>query len=242
MRRATDGTGRRSQLRTRGARPDRQPRPPANEAPTPTFSPRLRPPQWPMCTRSSSRCTRTDQEHVDRRGDRLLRRSHRPRSQADAGREAPDQPPRGVLRHRRLDRGQQSGAQPLPAHQRPRSLDVPEPSVLRRGAARPPPEPARQLHPRPRRASRRRSPPSRTFPRSRPRPTSASSGWATCRTGPADRGGPQAVPHEPHLLRHLYEGLFFFAAFAYVYFLRSKGLLNAPPPAPTGCSATSRCT
>ena len=30
----------------------------------------------------------------------------------------------------------------------------------------------------------RRSPPSRTFPRSRPRPTSASSGWATCRTGP----------------------------------------------------------
>ena len=36
------------------------------------------------------------------------------------------------------------------------------------------------------------------------------------------------------------EGLFFFAAFAYVYFLRSKGLLNAWPPHQL-CSG-SRCT
>ena len=34
------------------------------------------------------------------------------------------------------------------------------------------------------------------------------------------------------------EGLFFFGAFAYVYFLRSRGLLTGSPPAPTGCSAT----
>ena len=34
------------------------------------------------------------------------------------------------------------------------------------------------------------------------------------------------VPAEPDLLRRCIEGLFFFAAFAYVYFLRSKGLLN----------------
>jgi len=34
------------------------------------------------------------------------------------------------------------------------------------------------------------------------------------------------------------EGLFFFAAFAYVYFLRSKGLLTAWPPEPIGFFAT----
>jgi ribonucleoside-diphosphate reductase beta chain len=34
------------------------------------------------------------------------------------------------------------------------------------------------------------------------------------------------------------EGLFFFGAFAYVYFLRSRGLLPGWPPAPTGCFAT----
>ena len=94
-----------------------------------------------------------DQEHVDRRRDRLLRRPGRPRSQADAGREAPDQPPGRVLRHRRLDRGQQPGAQPLPAHQRARSPDVPVAPALRRGAARPVlPDAARQLHPRHQRA------------------------------------------------------------------------------------------
>jgi ribonucleoside-diphosphate reductase beta chain len=34
------------------------------------------------------------------------------------------------------------------------------------------------------------------------------------------------------------EGLFFFGAFAYIYFLRSRGLLPGLPRAPTGCSAT----
>jgi ribonucleoside-diphosphate reductase beta chain len=38
------------------------------------------------------------------------------------------------------------------------------------------------------------------------------------------------------------EGLFFYGAFAYVYFLRSRGLLHGLASGTTGCSATSRCT
>jgi ribonucleoside-diphosphate reductase beta chain len=38
------------------------------------------------------------------------------------------------------------------------------------------------------------------------------------------------------------EGLFFFAAFAYVYYLRSRGLLHGLAAAPTGCSATRAAT
>lgn len=38
------------------------------------------------------------------------------------------------------------------------------------------------------------------------------------------------------------EGLFFYGAFAYVYWFRSRGCSAVSRPAPTGCSATSRCT
>ncbi len=90
-----------------------------------------------------------DQEHLDGRRDRLLRRPGRPRSQADAGREAPRVASRRVLRDRRLDRGEQPGAQPVQAHQRPRSPDVPVAPAVRGGVARPVLlDAARQLHPR----------------------------------------------------------------------------------------------
>ena len=51
-----------------------------------------------------------------------------------AGRAAPDQPAGRVLRHRRLDRRQQPGAQPLPARQRPRGAAVPVAAAVRGGA------------------------------------------------------------------------------------------------------------
>lgn len=38
------------------------------------------------------------------------------------------------------------------------------------------------------------------------------------------------------------EGLFFYGAFAYVYWFRSRACCTAWPPAPTGCSGTSPCT
>ena len=86
------------------------------------------------------------QEHLDRRRDRLLRRPRRPRPQADAGGEAPRVAAGGVLRHGRLDRVEQPGAQPVPAHQRARSPDVPVAAALRGGAARAVlPHAARQL-------------------------------------------------------------------------------------------------
>ena len=50
---------------------------------------------------------RRDPQHLDRRGDRLLRRPRRPPAQAASRRAAPDQPPGRVLRHRRLDRVEQ---------------------------------------------------------------------------------------------------------------------------------------
>ncbi len=40
------------------------------------------------------------------------------------------------------------------------------------------------------------------------------------------RRRPPGVPAQPHLLRGLHRGLFFYGAFAYVYWLRSRGLLN----------------
>ena len=38
------------------------------------------------------------------------------------------------------------------------------------------------------------------------------------------------------------EGLFFYGAFAYVYWFRAGGCCTVWPPAPTGCSGTRRCT
>ena len=116
-------------------------------------------------------------QHLDGRGDRLLRRPRRPAPPAAAGRAAPDQPPGRVLRHRRLDRRQQPGAQPLQAHQRARGPAVPVAPALRGGAARPVlPDAARHLPPRSRTSAPRRSPRSRTSRRSAPRPSSASRG------------------------------------------------------------------
>ena len=96
---------------------------------------------------------------------------------ADAGRAAPGPPAGGVLRHRRLDRRQQPGAQPLPARQRAGGAAVPVPAAVRGGGARPVlPDPARHLRARPRRAGRRRSRRSRTSRRSGARRSSASAG------------------------------------------------------------------
>ena len=148
------------------------------------------------------------QEHLDRRRDRLLRRPRRPRPQVDAGREAPRVAARGVLRHRRLDRVEQPGAQPVPAHQRPRSPDVPVAPALRRGAARAVlPHAARQLHPRHGRARGR-------VRGGREHPVDPRQGRVLLQVdqldpGPRphrDPGAAQAVPAQPDLLRHLHRG------------------------------------
>ena len=74
----------------------------------------------------------------------------------------------------------------------------------------------------------RRSARSRTSPRSAARASSASSG--STRSTPSTSCGP-AEDRKQFLLNLIcfaacIEGLFFYGAFAYVYFLRSKGLLN----------------
>ena len=65
------------------------------------------------------------------------------------------------------------------------------------------------------------------IPSIRPRPSSASSGWTRSTTS-SDRDQEQRKQFLLNLIcfATCIEGLFFFAAFAYVYFLRSKGLLN----------------
>ena len=62
---------------------------------------------------------------------------HDLRERLEPGRAPPDPPPRRVLRDRRHDRGEQPRAQPLQAHQRARSADVPLAPALRRSAAHP---------------------------------------------------------------------------------------------------------
>ncbi|KAG1648652.1 hypothetical protein GQR58_029673 [Nymphon striatum] len=95
------------------------------------------------------------------------------------GRASPGQPSGCVLRYRRLDRGQQPGAEPVHAHQCARSSHVPVTPALRRSAARAVlPDAARQLHPRHGRAPSSLSLRSRTSRRSSRRLTSASSTWA----------------------------------------------------------------
>ena len=59
-----------------------------------------------------------------------------PEGQVRPGRAPPDRAPDRVLRHRRLDRLQQPGAEPVPAHQRARSAHVPVAAAVRGSAAR----------------------------------------------------------------------------------------------------------
>ena len=160
-----------------------------------------------------------------------------------AGRAAPGPAAGRVLRHRRLDRREQPGAQPLQAHQRARGAAVPVAPAVRGGAARPVlPDPARHLPARPRRSAPRRSRRSRTSRRSGARPSSASSG--STRSATLDELRDARATARQFLLNLIcfaacIEGLFFFGAFAYVYFLRSRGPAQRPGRrAPTGCSAT----
>ena len=119
---------------------------------------------------------RRHQEHLDRRGGRPALRPRRPAA-AHRGRAAPGRPAGRVLRHRRHDRRQQPGAQPLPAHQLARGPALPVAAAVRGGRARPVlPDPARHLRARRDRAARgvRRG---REHPVDQaPRPSSASGG------------------------------------------------------------------
>ncbi len=78
------------------------------------------------------------------------------------------------------------------------------------------------------RERRRRSTRSTTSRRSRPRPTSASAGSTRCSTstGSRPRSTARAFLLNVICFAACIEGLFFYGAFAYVYFLRSRGLLN----------------
>ncbi len=99
-------------------------------------------------------------------------------AEEDDRRRAPPGAPAGrLLRHRRLDRRQQPGAQPLQAHQRARGAHVPVAPALRRSASRPVlPDAARHLRARSRRSATAPSRPSRTSRRSGRRRTSACAG------------------------------------------------------------------
>jgi ribonucleoside-diphosphate reductase beta chain len=157
-----------------------------------------------------------------------------------AGRAAPDPPPGGVLRHRRLDRVEQPGAQPLQAHQRARGAHVPVAPALRRGAARAVlPDAARHLRPdQDERAA--------AFAAVENIPSIRAEGRVLHEVDRLDpRPGRAARPartasssSSTSSASRLHRGLFFFGAFAYVYFLRSKGCCTVWPRAPTGCSAT----
>ena len=151
-----------------------------------------------------------------------------------------------VLRHRRHDRRQQPGAEPVPARQLPRGPAVPVAAAVRGGRARPVlPDPARHLRPGRGRAARRRSRRWRTSPRSGARPSSASAGStrsATLRRLETPRR-PAGVPAEPDLLRGVHRGAVLLRRLR----LRVLPALARPAArpgvrAPTGCSATSRCT
>ena len=164
------------------------------------------------------------QEHVDRRRDRLLRRPRRPRPQADAGREAPDQPPRGVLRHRRLDRGQQLVLNLYSTSTAPEARMYLSRAALRRGAARPVLfEPCSTTTSPTCDERAKRFAAIENIPSIRPRPSSASSGWNRSRRSARDQEERKRFLMNLICFATCIEGLFFFAAFAYVYFLRSQG-------------------
>ena len=67
---------------------------------------------------------RRHQEHLDRRRSRFLDRPGRPALAPHARRDSPDPAPGRLLRHRRLDRLQQSRAESLQAHQLARSAPL----------------------------------------------------------------------------------------------------------------------
>ena len=104
------------------------------------------------------------------------------------------------------------------------------PPALRRGAARPVlPDAARHLHPRSRASGPQAFAAVENIPSIRARPTSASSG--STRSTISTSSTATVADRKPFLLNLIcfaacIEGLFFFGAFAYVYFLRSRGLLN----------------
>ena len=165
---------------------------------------------------------------------------------AQPRRAAPDQPAGRVLRHRRLDRGQQPGAQPLQAHQRARGPAVPVPPAVRGGAARAVlPDPARHLPARRDRAGRgvRRG---REHPVDQaPRPSSASGGSTRSSTSTSceTRERPAGVPAQPDLLRRrASRGCSSSAPSPTSTSCARRACSTGWPPAPTGCSATSRCT
>ena len=161
-------------------------------------------------------------------------RRRRPAQQDDAGRAASDQPSGRVLRDRRFDRVEQPGAQSLQAHQRARGA-----ACICRGSC-----------------TRKRctcSSISRCSTPIFPTTTSARQAFAAVENIPSiqEQGGvllqvdrldrrarrARAAPSDRRtFLLNLIcfaaciEGLFFFAAFAYVYFLRSQG----PAPRPRG--------
>ncbi len=163
-------------------------------------------------------------------------------TQDDRRRAAPGAAARRLLRHRRLDRRQQPGAQPLQAHQRARGADVPVAPALRGGAARAVlPDAARHLRARPRRARTARSRRSRTSRRSARRPSSACAGSTRSRRSTAleTRRAPAAVPAQPDLLRRLHRGPVLLRRLR----LRllpalARAAARAGRRARTGCSAT----
>jgi ribonucleoside-diphosphate reductase beta chain len=133
----------------------------------------------------------------------------------------------GVLRDRRLDRVEQPGAQPLQAHQRPEARMYLSRQLYEEA-----------LHVQfyltlldtyiPDHKEREAFAAIENIPSIRPRASSASSGSTR---SPSSTSCTTREDRKKFLLNLIcfaccIEGLFFFAAFAYVYFLRSKGLLN----------------
>ena len=152
---------------------------------------------------------RRHQEHLDGRGDRLLRpTSSTSRKLLPAERHLIN---RLVAFFATGDSivAEQPRAQPVQAHQRARGADVPVAPALRGGAARPVlPDAARHLPARPRRARR-------GVRGDREHPVDPGQGRVLLpldrldqRARPAARPqrGPQAVPAQPHLLRRLHRG------------------------------------
>ena len=165
---------------------------------------------------------------------------------AHRGRAAPGHPAGRVLRHRRHDRGQQPGAQPLPAHQLPRGPALPVAAAVRGGRARPVlPDPARHL-----RARRGRA--ARGVRRGREHPVDQAQGRLLL---PVDRLGlrprrswrpserPPGVPAQPDLLRgRASRGCSSTAPSPTSTSCARAACSTGWPRAPTGSSATSRCT
>ena len=118
--------------------------------------------------------------------------------------------------------------EPLQAHQCARSAHVSVAAAVRGSAARSVlSDAARQLRAATRRSARRHSRRSRTSPRFAARRSSASAGRIPCSACTRI----ESLEDKRQFLLNLtcfascIEGLFFFGAFAYVYFLRSRGLL-----------------